>query len=117
MREGKRTPEAARSVSDAVRRFYVTTRIDPVTYRDQVENVPGGDPDDRVHTAACAFGGVTVLLTRNGRDFPTDFLAEHGVQGSTADVYLASLLRRRPAAFRGRQECGSSEGAPSSVAL
>jgi len=77
----------------------VTTRIDPVTYRDQVDSIPGRDPDDRVHTAACALGGVTVLLTRNGRDFPTDFLAEQGVEVSTADAYLTNLLRRRPAAF------------------
>jgi predicted nucleic acid-binding protein len=99
VREGKRTPEVAHSISDVVRHFFVTTRIDPVRYRDRVETVPGRDPDDRVHTAACAFGGVTVLLTRNERDFPTDFLAAHGVEVSSADVYLANLLRRRPAAF------------------
>jgi len=75
VREGKRTPEAARSVSAAIRRFFVTTRIDPLTYQDRVGSVPGRDPADRVHTAACAFGGATVLLTRNERDFPRDFLA------------------------------------------
>jgi len=99
VREGKRTPETARSVSEAVRRFFVTTRIDPTSYRHQVEDVPGRDPDDRVHTAACAFGGVTALLTRNRRDFPEEFLVEHGVTVSSADDYLAGLLRRRPAAF------------------
>jgi len=70
VREGKRTPEAARSVSEAIRRFFATTRIDPLTYRDRVGSVPVCDPADRVHTAACAFGGATVLLTRNERDFP-----------------------------------------------
>lgn len=99
VREGKRTPEAARSVSEAVRRFFVTTRIDPLAYRDRVGSVPGRDPDDRAHTAACAFGGVNVLLTRNDRDFPTEFLASHGVKVSTADAYLTGLLRKRPAAF------------------
>ena len=106
VREGKRTRKAARSVSDAVRRFFVTTRIDPVTYRDQVDSIPGRDPDDRVHTAACALGGVTVLLTRNGRDFPTDFLAEHGVEVFTADAYLTNLLRRV-----GPGGCGRPTGA------
>ena len=99
VREGKRTPEAARSVSAAIRRFFVTTRIDPLTYQDRVGSVPGRDPADRVHTAACAFGGATVLLTRNERDFPRDFLAEHGVEVSSADAYLTGLLRRHPAAF------------------
>ncbi|MDQ6839126.1 MAG: hypothetical protein M3137_12555, partial [Actinomycetota bacterium] len=55
--------------------------------------------DDRIHTAACAFGGVTVLLTRNRRDFPVEFLADHGVEVSSADAYLVRLLRRRPVAF------------------
>ena len=77
----------------------MTTRIDPLAYRDQVESVPGRDPTDWVHAAACAFGGATVLLTRNERDFPRAFLAEHGVLLSTADDYLAGLLRQRPAAF------------------
>src|SRR5208282_167598 len=67
--------------------------------RDRVDEVPGSDPDDRVHTAACAFGGATNLLTRNDRDFPRAFLAEHGVKVSSADTYLTGLLQRRPAAF------------------
>lgn len=79
VREGKRTPETARSVSAAISRFFVTTQIDPTTYRGRVQDVPARDPDDRVHAAACAFGGATVLLTRNRRDFPGDFLTEHGV--------------------------------------
>jgi hypothetical protein len=54
---GKRTPETARSVSEAVRQFFVSTRIDPATYRDRVDTIPGRDPDDRVHVAACAYGG------------------------------------------------------------
>jgi len=99
VREGKRTPDAARSVSAAVRRFFATTRIDPASYRHRVSEVPGLHPADRVHTAACAFGGAMVLLTRNRRDFPEDFLAEHGVTVTSADEYLTALLRRRPAAF------------------
>lgn len=99
VREGQRTPETARSVSEAIRRFFVTTRIDPATYHHRVEDVPGPDPDDRAHTAACAYGGATVLLTRNRRDFPEEFLAGHGVTVMSADDYLTGLLRRRPATF------------------
>ena len=99
VREGTRTPETARSVSAAIRRFFPTTHIDPTTYRDRTQEVPGRDPDDRVHAAACAFGGATVLLTRNRRDFPREFLAEHGVIVSSADDYLTGLLHRQPTAF------------------
>jgi hypothetical protein len=99
VREGRRSPETARSVTEAVRRFFGSTRIGPDTHRSLVGSVPGPDPDDRAHTAACAFGGATVLLTRNVRDFPIDFLARHGVAVCSADTYLTGLLRRRPAAF------------------
>jgi hypothetical protein len=73
--------------------------IEPSAYRTHVDEVPGRDPDDKAHIAACAFGGATVLLTRNERDFPHSFLAEHGVTVSSADTYLTGLLRRRPAEF------------------
>ncbi len=97
--EGKRTPTTARSVSAAVRQFFSSTRIDPSAYRTRLDEVPSRDPDDKVHIAACAFGGATVLLTRNARDFPRSFLAEHGVTVSSADAYLTGLLHRRPAEF------------------
>lgn len=98
VREGRRSPETARSVSETIRHYFASTRIDPTAYRNRVD-VPGSDPDDQVHTAACAFGGATHLLTKNRRDFPEDFLGAHGVAVSTADHYLTGLLRRRPAAF------------------
>lgn len=99
VRDGQRRPESARSVAEAVRRFFASTRIDPERYRQRLAFVPGPDPADRVHTAACAFGGVSVLLTRNRSDFPGEFLAGYGVSVSSADDYLTGLLRRRPAAF------------------
>src|SRR5665213_2521827 len=94
--EGKRTPETARSVSEAVRHFFATTRIEPAVYRHKAANVPGPDPGDRVHTAACAFGNATVLLTRNRRDFPEDFLTAHGVTVSSADDSDAPDHEPRP---------------------
>lgn len=60
--------------------------------------MPGTDPDDRVHTAACAFNNATVLLTRNWKHFPVGFLAGHGVTVSSADD-LTGLPDHRPAAF------------------
>jgi hypothetical protein len=61
-----------------------------------------------VHIAACAFGGATVLLTRNERDFPRPFLVEHGVTVSSADTYLTGLLR--PPAGRVRSGCEAAGG-------
>jgi hypothetical protein len=47
-------------------------------------------------TAACCFGGATVLLTRNTRDFPVEYLGTHGVRVLGADEFLSELLHRRP---------------------
>lgn len=96
VREGKRSPESARSVTSAVRSYFTSGRIDPAGYRETVPNTPGPDPDDRVHTAAAIAGRATVLLTKNRRDFPVGHLRAHGVKLTGADAYLSDLLRRRP---------------------
>lgn len=96
VRDGKRTPESAQRVAQAVRSFFAAGRIDPSTYRPLVEGTPGPDLDDRVHTAAAIGGRATVLLTRNRRDFPVEHLAANGVKLMSADDYLRDLLRRRP---------------------
>ena len=43
-------------------------------YRDNIASTPGPDVADRVHTAAAIGGEATVLLTKNGRDFPVEYL-------------------------------------------
>jgi hypothetical protein len=96
VREGKRSPESARSVTAAIRSYFTSGRIDPATYRHDVPETPGPDPDDRIHTAAAIAGGATVLLTRNTSDFPAEHLRENGVTLTDADTYLRNLLRRRP---------------------
>ncbi len=96
VREGKRSVESARSVTEAIRAYFSSGRIDPAAYRDQVQRTVGPDPDDRVHTAAAIAGRATVILTKNRRDFPIDHLRDHGVELTTADAYLRRLLRRRP---------------------
>lgn len=101
VREGKRTPESAASVAEAIRTFFAAGRVDPNFYRPSIAATPGRDVDDRVHTAAAIAAGASVLLTRNRRDFPIDHLADNGVQVLSADEYLDGLLVRRPATVLG----------------
>lgn len=96
VREGQRTAQSARSVTDAVRTWFASSRIDPASYRNRVTEDLSPDPDDRVHVAACLDGRADVLLTRNIEDFPVERLAGAGVQVTTADDFLVALLRRRP---------------------
>ncbi len=71
---------------------------DPVSYRHLVDETPGSDPDDRVHTAAAIAGGASVLVTRKRCDFPIQHLSQHGVAVMSADELLSRLLRHRPTA-------------------
>lgn len=97
-RDGRRTAESAASVAEAVRTFFASGRVDPESYRHLVDETPGGDPDDRVHTAAAIAGGASVLVTRNRRDFPIQHLSQHGVAVMSADEFLSRLLGHRPTA-------------------
>lgn len=96
----QRTAESARSVTDAVRSWFKSSRLDPAEYRNRVSDDLSPDPDDRIHVAACLDGRADVLLTRNTKDFPARKLAADGVRVMTADDFLVDLLRRRPTAVQ-----------------
>lgn len=95
VREGVRTLESARSVTDAVRAHFGRYRIAPELYRDRVAADLSPDPGDRLHAAACIHGDVDVLLTRNVKDFHTSAICQAGVQVMTSDAFLSGLLTHR----------------------
>lgn len=92
VREGVRTPDSARSVTDAVRIHFSKYQIDGTLYRDKLSDSLSPDPGDRLHAAACIHGDVDVLLTRNLKDFQTQEIAHAGVQVMTSDALLYDLL-------------------------
>ncbi|MFT4229366.1 MAG: PIN domain-containing protein [Microbacterium sp.] len=95
VRESTRTPESARSVTDAVRTHFGRSRIDGNLYQGEVSDDLSPDPGDRLHAAACIHGDVDVLLTRNLKDFEAPALARAGVQVKTSDTFLSELLSHR----------------------
>lgn len=95
VREGVRTPDSARSVTNAVRTHFGRYRIDRRLYQNKDSRELSPDPDDRVHAAACIHGGVDVLLTRNLKDFQAPAIVEAGVQVMTSDTFLSDLLTCR----------------------
>lgn len=92
VREGMRTPASARSVTAAVRKYFGRYRIEPELYRDKVKEDFSPDPGDRLHAAACIYGDVDVLVTRNLKDFQTPAINKAGIQVQTADAFMSSLL-------------------------
>ncbi len=95
VREGVRTSESARSVTDAVRTHFSRYRIDGRLYQGKTSDDLSTDPEDRLHAAACIYGDVDTLLTHNLKDFHAPALAEAGVQVMTSDTFLSKLLSDR----------------------
>jgi len=94
--EGHRSPASARSVSDAVRSFFGQYRIPAEVYRDKTTADLSPDPYDRAHAAACVYGDVQVLLTRNAKHFKSPRLPQAGVKVMSADQFLCRLYQRHP---------------------
>ncbi len=96
VREHARTPDNAAAVTGAIREWFADSRIDPATYRDTIDTMPGIDPDDHVHSAAAVAAGVDALLTWDQRGFPVDELAALGVRVVDPDTYLCELFADLP---------------------
>lgn len=98
IREGKRTPESAASVINAVRTYFGDDRIDPATYRHAITDDLSPDPDDRVHAAAAIHGNADVVLTRNLKHLRTEPVMAAGIEVITSDEFLCALLDDHPGA-------------------
>lgn len=121
VREGVRTPESARSVTDAVRAHFGRYRIAPELYRDKVTDDLSPDPGDRLHAAACIQGEVDVLLARNLKHFRAPVIAQAGVQVMISDTFLSCLLTRHrqsvvESCIRGANERKSPPTTPAELA-
>jgi predicted nucleic acid-binding protein len=96
VREQRRSAASAASVTAAIREFFPEGEVPATAYVSLVGDIPGNDPDDRVHMAAAVAVCADVIVTWNLVDFPAEPLAAQGVQVSTPDAYLCWLLRSWP---------------------
>jgi predicted nucleic acid-binding protein len=94
---GRRVPSvgAAEAALAGVRATF-PDEVPPIDYRHMAEQMPGDDPDDRLHIAAAVAGGATHLLTNDGAGFPADRIAELGPIVVSADQYLAAAVEEFP---------------------
>jgi len=95
---GQRSPSSAASVTKAVRTYFGAYRIPTDIYQHRVTDDLSPDPADRVHAAACLYGNVQVLLTRNTKHLSSPRLSQAGVEVMNADQYLCRLFKRHPEA-------------------
>ena len=96
VREQRRSAASAAAITAAIREYFADSEVPELSYAHLLRQMPGDDPDDRVHMAAAIAGGATTIVTWNHADFPAEALASHGVRVCTPDDYLCGLLDAWP---------------------
>lgn len=96
VREKKRTPESAASITSAVRDFFDDCKVERTEYEDLVDEMPGPDEDDHEHMAAAVARQPCTILTHNRKDFPSKPLKDRGVRVTDPDTYLCELVDDLP---------------------
>ena len=92
VRERRRSPETAASVTTAIREFFADGRIDRNQYDHLIDEMPGKDRDDWPHMAAAIAAKVDALVTANTADFPVAPLAALGLRVVGPDTYLNEVF-------------------------
>jgi predicted nucleic acid-binding protein len=96
VREQRRSAASAAAITAAIREYFADSEVPESMYGKLVAQMPGGDPDDRVHMAAAVAGGAETIVTWNQADFPAGPLAGHGIRVCAPDQYLCDLLDAWP---------------------
>jgi predicted nucleic acid-binding protein len=96
VREHRRSAASAAAITAAIRECFADSEVPAPTYASLIAQMPGDDPDDRVHMAAAIAGGAEAIVTWNHADFPAEALAVYRVRVCTPDDYLCSLLDAWP---------------------
>lgn len=96
VREKKRTPESAASITGAIRDFFDDCKVERAEYEDLVDEMPGRHEDDHEHMAAAVARQPCTILTHNKKHFPSKPLADRGVRVIDPDAYLCELADDLP---------------------
>ncbi len=96
VREQKRTPESAASITAEIREFFDDCEVERAEYEALVDEMPGADEDDHEHMAAAVARQPCTILTHNKKDFPATPLRDRGVRVTDPDTYLCELADDLP---------------------
>jgi predicted nucleic acid-binding protein len=96
VRAERRSAASAAAITAAIREYFADSEVLEHAYVHLIDQMPGKDPDDRVHMAAAVAGRAAAIVTWNLADFPAEALASHGVRVCTPDEYLCDLLDTWP---------------------
>ncbi|MFC7535028.1 PIN domain-containing protein [Actinoplanes sp. GCM10030250] len=96
VRAQRRPAASAAAITAAIREYFADSEVPEPAYAQLIDQMPGKDPDDRVHMAAAIAGRAVALVTWNLADFPAEELASRGLRVCTPDDYLCGLLDAWP---------------------
>jgi predicted nucleic acid-binding protein len=96
VREQHRSAASAAAITAAIREYFADSEVPETAYAHLIAQMPGNDPDDRVHIAAAIAGSAVAIVTWNQADFPAEALAAHRVRVCIPDDYLCDLLHAWP---------------------
>ncbi|MCA1226083.1 PIN domain-containing protein [Saccharopolyspora sp. 6M] len=95
-RSGRKSAASVERLCQAIREVFPEREVPRAAYQHLIDDMPGSDPDDRVHSAAAVAGEATVLLTRDRAGFPHEPLLLWGVRATNVDEFLCELFDRYP---------------------
>ena len=98
VRNGARSERSARKIAQQIGATFRMQRVSADEYRHLVDQMPGKDLDDHIHSAAAVAKAPSTLLTANTKDFPVQPLRRKGVAVCHPDDYFVDLLEQEPAA-------------------
>ena len=87
-RSGHKKTQAVQNMCAAIRNAFPNNEIPRSKYQDLIDQMPGNDPDDWLHSAAAIAGAAKILLTRDTSGFPEKTLARLGLRVTNVDQFL-----------------------------
>lgn len=95
-RNNRKSRAAVEGMCEAIRRAFPEAEVPRQDYEHLIDQMPGDDPDDHLHSAAAVAAKADVLLTYNTRDFPPRALAKHGLRVTTVDQFMCEQFAAFP---------------------
>jgi predicted nucleic acid-binding protein len=95
-RSGRKSLPVVERMCAAIREAFPDGEIPRKAYEYLIDQMPGPDPDDHIHSAAAIGGHADVLLTRDTKGFPPTALRKRGLRVTTVDQFLCEQFALFP---------------------
>jgi hypothetical protein len=95
-RSGHKSVPVVERMCAAIREAFPDGEIPRKAYEHLIDQMPGPDPDDHVHSAAAIGGHANILLTRDAKGFPQTALRKRGLRVTTVDQFPLRTVRALP---------------------